>query len=137
MRFLSRLCALCLAFSLLSLPALAAQEISLRQEDLDFLYATLQEIHPGFEALTEGSAFSLRKAEIEAHLSTVSQEEFALDLQSLIALLGDSHTTSNLSSVLSSSPLYPFVLDRYEGTWILQAAPAQYSSRKSSCPRPC
>lgn len=128
MRFFSRLCALCLAFSLLSLPALAAQEVSPRQEDLDFLCAALQEIHPGFESLTEGYAFSLRKAEIEAHLSTVSQEEFALDLQSLIALLGDSHTTSNLSSVLNFSPLYPFVLDRYEGTWILQAAPAQYSS---------
>lgn len=121
-----RLAALLLTLCLLPPSALAA-EVSgeSRQEDLDFLCTALREIHPGFDALVDETAFSAKRAEIEAHLSFVSPETFALDLQSLTALLGDSHTTTVLSPVLSSSPLYPFTLGWYDGTWVLLAAPAE------------
>ncbi len=112
-----------LSLSLLLTPALAA-EASPRQEDLDFLCTALQEGHPGFDALVDRATFDAKKAEIEGRIPTVSDNDFALDLQSLVALLGDSHTTTSFSPVLSSSPLYPFALESYEGSWVLTAAPA-------------
>ncbi len=121
---MKRLPALLLTLSLLLTPALAAESPDPRQEDLDFLCSALQELHPGFHSLA-GSSFAHKKAELQARLPALSDQDFALELQSLIALLGDSHTTANLSPVLNSSPLYPFVLDFYDGSWILTAAPAE------------
>ena len=126
---MKRFAACFLALSLLLTPALAAETAAAgRQEDLDFLCAALREVHPGFGSLVEEAAFAAKKAEIEERIPTVSDQDFALDLQSLIALLGDSHTTANLSPVLSSSPLYPFVLDWYDGVWVLSAAPAEHKA---------
>lgn len=121
---MKRLPALLLTLSLLLTPALAAESSDPRQEDLDFLCSALQELHPGFHSLA-GSSFAHKKAELQARLPALSDQDFSLELQSLIALLGDSHTTANLSSVLSSTPLYPFSLDWYDGSWILTAAPAE------------
>ncbi|MCI8474785.1 MAG: hypothetical protein HFF07_05550 [Oscillospiraceae bacterium] len=121
---MKRLPALLLTLSLLLTPALAAESPDPRQEDLDFLCSALQELHPGFHSLA-GSSFAHKKAELQARLPALSDQDFSLELQSLIALLGDSHTTANLSSVLSSTPLYPFSLDWYDGSWILTAAPAE------------
>ena len=115
---------LLLILSLLLPPAQAAQPTP-RQEDLDFLCAALQEAHPGFDALVDPETFAAKKAEVEALIPTASDEEFALALQSLTALLKDSHTTTNLSPVLNASPLYPFSLGWYDGSWVLLAAPAE------------
>lgn len=120
---MKRFAACLLSLSLLLTPALAAGTDP-RREDLDFLCASLQDIHPGFDALVDKAAFTAKKAEIEARIPTATDQEFALDLQSLVALLGDSHTTTNLSPVLSSSPLYLFELGWYDGSWVLLAAPA-------------
>lgn len=118
--------ALLLSLSLLLIPTRAAEDPArARQEDLDFLCAGLREVHPGFDILVNEAAFAAKKAEIQAHISIVDDSIFALDLQSLVALLGDSHTTANLSPVLSSTPLYPFSLGWYDGSWILLAAPAE------------
>lgn len=119
-----RLAALLLTLSLLLIPARAAEDPArARQEDLDFLCAALEEVHPGLETLA-GEAFTARKAELEARIPTATDQKFALDLQSLVALLGDSHTSTNLTPILSSSPLYPFELGWYDGAWVLLAAPA-------------
>ena len=48
--------------------------------------------------------------------------DFALDLQSLVALIGDSHTTTNIGSVLNSTGLYPFGAEWYDGSWVLTGA---------------
>lgn len=129
MKFSRVLTASLLSLSLLLTPTLAAQEPSApRQEDLDFLCAALRETHPGFETLVAPEVFAAKKAEIEGHIPTATDQQFALDLQSLIALLGDSHTTANLSPVLNSSPLYPFALSWYDGAWVLRAAPAEHKA---------
>lgn len=124
---MKRFAACILSLALLPTPVLAAGTDS-RQEDLDYLCSALQELHPGFEALTSGTAFAAGRAEVEERISSASDAEFALDLQSLIALLGDSHTTANLSPILNSSPLYPFSLGWYDGAWVLLAAPAEDES---------
>lgn len=112
MKIFRRTAAVVLSAALLLPAALAAEApdpIHARREDLDFLCAALEEVHPGFPTLA-GEAFAAKKAEIEESLPTASDQTFALDLQSLTALLGDSHTTTNLSPILSTSPLYPFQL---------------------------
>ena len=128
MKIFRRTAAAVLSAALLLPAALAAEApdpIHARREDLDFLCAALEEVHPGFPTLAR-EAFAAKKAEIEESLPTASDQTFALDLQSLTALLRDSHTTTNLSPILSTSPLYPFQLGWYEESWVLLAAPAEY-----------
>ena len=109
---------------LLPTGALAAgpDQAQARQEDLDTLYAALQEHHPDLYANTPQEAFEAKKAEIEGRLAEESDVDFALDLQSLVALIGDSHTTTNIGSVLNSTGLYPFGAEWYDGSWVLTGA---------------
>ena len=109
---------------LLPTGALAAgpDQAQARQEDLDTLYAALQEHHPALYATTPQEAFEAKKAEIEGRLAEESDVDFALDLQSLVALIGDSHTTTNIGSVLNSTGLYPFGAEWYDGSWVLTGA---------------
>ena len=109
---------------LLPTGALAAgpAQAQARQEDLDTLYAALQEHHPDLYANTPQEAFEAKKAEIEGRLAEESDVDFALDLQSLVALIGDSHTTTNIGSVLNSTGLYPFGAEWYDGSWVLTGA---------------
>ena len=94
---------------LLPTGALAAgpDQTQARQEDLDTLYAALQEHHPDLYANTPQEAFEAKKAEIEGRLAEESDVDFALDLQSLVALIGDSHTTTNIGSVLNAPACTP------------------------------
>ena len=39
-----------------------------------------------------------------------------------MALIGDSHTTTNIGSVLNSTGLYPFGAEWYDGSWVLTGA---------------
>ena len=79
---------LLLVLSLL-LPSAQAAQSDPRQEDLDFLCAALQNAHPGFDAQVDPEALAAKRAEIEARIPAATDEEFALDLQSLVALLGE------------------------------------------------
>lgn len=120
-----RLFCLCLALMLLlTTGAMAAEnDASSRQEDLDFLYETLSTYHPNLFANTPESVFLERKAEIEQRLGTVSDVEFAMDLQSLTALAGDSHTSLALGGSLAEQMhFYPMALTWMDGKWYLSAA---------------
>ena len=77
-----------------------------RQEDLDFLYDTLKRGHPDLFANTPEEEFLARRGEIEKSLASASDQTFALDLQSLVAMVGDSHTTIALGSLAQTCLLY-------------------------------
>ena len=97
----------------------AAWTAEQRQEDLDTLYTVLEQSHPDLFANTPEEAFLERKAEIEDRLDTVTDVEFLLDLQSLTALAGDSHTQLSLNAVAEQVRFYPMVLTWYDGHWYL------------------
>ena len=105
MRFAKTVTALALACSLaLAIPtfaAPAAEEQAGRQEDLELLYQTIRDRHPGPFTNTPEQEFLARIAQIEARIDTEDSMSFGLDLQSLAALIGDSHTTTNLNSIPS------------------------------------
>ena len=89
----TRLGAAGLAAALLSPPgALAARsdQAQARQEDLDTLYAAPAGAPPRPVRQHPQEAFEAKKAEIEGRLAEESDVDFALDLQSLVALIGDS-----------------------------------------------
>ena len=94
-----------------------------RQEDLDTLYQTLETYHPNLFANTPEEIFLERKAEIEERLDTESETQFVLDLQSLAALAGDSHTQIFLNTVADQVRFFPMVLTWYDGCWYLTTAP--------------
>ena len=96
-----RLCAVFLALLLtvsLAMPAGAAVSSEDRQEDLDSLCAALLR-HPNPFYRTPETIFQEKKADIEARLAETDDLTFLLDLQSLIALVRDSHTTDRKSVV--------------------------------------
>ena len=93
-----------------------------RQQDLDVLYQSLERYHPDLFANTPEADFLARKAEIESRLATESEVDFVLDLQSLVALVGDSHTQASLNAVADQVRFYPMVLTWYDGHWYLTTA---------------
>lgn len=109
----------------LAVPACAAPaegEAAARREDLEFLYQTLERAHPDLFANTPEGQFLERKAAIEAGLEEVDDFTFALELQSLTALAGDSHTTLALGGSLSQTVhYYPMSLLHRDGRWYLSA----------------
>ena len=105
----------------------AAWTAEQRQEDLDTLYTVLEQSHPDLFANTPEEAFLERKAEIEDRLDTVTDVEFLLDLQSLTALAGDSHTQLSLNAVAEQVRFYPMVLTWYDGHWYLTTVEASHA----------
>lgn len=113
---------LCLA-ALLVVPVLAAEPLTAkqRQEDLAFLYEkVLVGSHPDAFANTPESEFLARKAEIEKRLETAGDTEFLLDLMSLTALAGDSHTSIAIGGA-AALRAYPFAMVRRSESWYLSA----------------
>lgn len=111
---------------MLSINAVAVEDMTqskaeLRQEDLDFLYAHLKNQHPNLYANTSEETFLAKKAEIESRLSTEPNSDFVLDLQSMAALVHDSHTNVAIGSIATDSGFYPFALSWMDGQWILSS----------------
>ena len=100
----------------------AADTEDTRQEDLDIFYQSLVRCHPDLFANTPEADFLARKAEIEGRLDLESEVDFALDLQSLAALAGDSHTQVSLNTVADQVRFYPLALSWYDGHWYLTTA---------------
>ena len=109
----------------LSVPAYAAGEdtAAQRREDLDTLYEALKEYHPNLFANAAEEALLAKKAEIEGRLAAVDDATFALALQSLVAMIGDSHTSLNISGVLSSGRMFPFSVRWFDGAWVVTGLP--------------
>lgn len=132
MRFAKTVTALALACSLaLAIPtfaAPAAEEQAGRQEDLELLYQTIRDRHPGPFTNTPEQEFLARIAQIEARIDTEDSMSFGLDLQSLAALIGDSHTTTNLNSILSSGHMFPVSVKWMDGDWVLYQVDASHQS---------
>ena len=132
LQFLRRASGLALAAALtLSSAALAADTASLspaeRKQDLDLLCQSLERYHPDLFANTPKADFLARKTAIEGRLDSESDMAFVLDLQSLTALAGDSHTQVSLNTVADQVRFYPVVLTWYDGHWYLTTAEQGYA----------
>lgn len=113
------------AFVMASSAAFAAEpNISARTEDLDYLYETLKTSHPDIFYNNPEESFLDRKSEIERRIETDSGFEFSMDLQSLVALVGDSHTTSSIS-VNKGIEVFPINMASYDGKWTINLLPAE------------
>ena len=106
----------------------AASPEAARQQDLDVLYQSLVRYHPDLFANTPESAFLARKAAIEARLASESDVDFVLDLQSLAALAGDSHTQVSMNAVAEQVRFYPVVVTWYDGRWYLTTAEQDHAA---------
>lgn len=90
-----------------------------RQEDLNFLYENLKSYHPDIYANTPEDSFLAQKAKIESRLSSESDADFILDLQSMTALIRDSHTKLSIGSIVDKTGYYPMNLAWFDGAWVL------------------
>lgn len=123
--------AVCLAASAISVSAFADEKTELtekRIEDLNYLYDNLKAVHPDIFANTHEEDFLSLKADIEKRTPNNSDFDFALDLEELAALVGDSHTSVVLgNSVAASIKYYPVEIDWFNGIWYLTMTESKYS----------
>lgn len=96
-----------------------------RMEDLNYLYDTLKEVHPDIFYNTDEKDFLEKKAEIEKRIPYESDMYFSLDLQSLVSLVGDAHTSISISA--EDASLFPVSMVKYDGEWTLALAPEDYA----------
>ncbi len=128
MRFAKTVTALALACSLaLAIPtfaAPAAEEQAGRQEDLELLYQTIRDRHPGPFTNTPEQEFLARIAQIEARIDTEdSMRSFGLVSVSG-SLVGDSHTTTNLTLFSAADICFPCL--EVDGDWVLYQVDASH-----------
>ncbi len=121
MKKLTKFFVLLLIVMLLPYNVIAAEQNNQRQDDLNFLCNTLKEKHPNIISITTEDKFLSRKAEIESNLDKKTDMEFYLDLTSLVAMIGDSHTNISFGSNKSDIHILPIRMEFYQGDWILSA----------------
>lgn len=113
------------AVLMISSNAFAAEvDVNKRKDDLNYLYDTLKEVHPNIFYNNDEEIFSERISEIEKKLPYDSDTEFMLDLQSLVSLVGDSHTSLTIS--MDDADVFPVNMTKYDGKWTLTLAPEEY-----------
>ncbi len=95
-----------------------------RRVDLDYFYQTLNAAHPNIFSVNPESTFLSKLETIYETAGEMDDVTFALNLQSVIALVGDSHTSVSLSS--GSLDFYTFAVEYYDGVPVLIAAPKEY-----------
>ena len=121
---MKRFAACLLSLSLLLTPALAAGTDP-RREDLDFLCASLQDIHPGFDALVDKAAFTAKKAEIEARTADkLARGEFAYEARAAQTHLSRERALEWLARNAGPSSEYVFLHQHKEKDHVYQL-PAQ------------
>lgn len=113
------------ATMLCSSTAFAAElDTKAKTEDLNYLYETLKSVHPDIFYNNTEERFLEKKAEIEQGLDGTSDLEFVIDLQSLVSLVGDSHTKISIGA--DKAHLFPVNMAEYDGKWTLVLAPEEY-----------
>lgn len=90
-----------------------------RREDLAFLYGTLKKYHPDIFANTPEETFQAKLREIEGKLGQLSDFDFVLELQSLAALIGDSHTSTQIGAAAESLHFFPLAISWFDGHWVI------------------
>lgn len=107
-------------------PFLAARGRDARwQQDLAYLATELPRLHvDAFHTLPK-TAFDLQVAELNATISTLSDDEVTLRLMALVAQIGDGHTTVNYTTQYQGENgwrIYPLSLAWLEGHWVVVGA---------------
>ncbi|HWR13004.1 MAG TPA: hypothetical protein VN445_14365 [Rectinemataceae bacterium] len=103
-----------------------SDRVQKRSADLTFLYETLRTVHPDLFGRAGKDAFDRRTDEILRSIreDAISDVEFGLDLQTLVALARDSHTSLNIGKILAKdSDIIPFALAHFEEGWTATILP--------------
>ncbi len=107
----------------------SAEDVSRHVErlaDLDYLCENLAILHPDMYRNTTPADIEAKRQEIIAKMDDMDDFSFAIELQTLVAMLGDSHTTINIGNLVDDDMrMLPIRLKRFEGRWILSTVPAE------------
>lgn len=123
MQFAHRLLAGALALSMLSFPAHAVdRSAAARRAQLERVVSMLSESHPDLYAHVSREAFAAKRASIAQNAASWDDFGFALEVQSLTAMVGDAHTA--LSLPVDSTQALPFQIAWMDGGWVVTAVPA-------------
>ncbi|MCK5438600.1 MAG: hypothetical protein KAI97_01585, partial [Gemmatimonadetes bacterium] len=125
------LASVCLA-SALALGTADAQVVesdpAVWREDLRLLAEELPRRHPSpFASLSRGD-WDAAVADLEAKLPSLRRSEWVVELQRLVALLGDAHTSINPADATIGAGYYPFDLYLFDDGLFVRRAPPEYAS---------
>ena len=122
MAFLRRILAGVLTLSMLSFPVCAADCADARRVELDRVVSMLSENHPDLYAHVSREAFAAKRASIAQNAASWDDFGFALEVQSLTAMVGDAHTA--LSLPVDGAGTLPFTIAWMNGAWVVTAVAA-------------
>jgi len=93
--------------------------------DLDYLVRRMEKVHYNLYAKVSREAFRAAVSDLKARTATLYDDEMAIGVQSILALVGDGHTTlADEPNGKHTLPRYPVELYLYkEGLYVRGAAP--------------
>jgi len=104
----------------------ATSKHAARLADLDYLCSHLAMSHPDMFRNTTRDAVERKRQEIITKMDDLDDFSFAIELQTLVAMLGDSHTTINVNNLVDEDfRMLPVRLKSFDGRWILSTVPAE------------
>lgn len=104
-----------------------AQEPRVTDTDIDFLLASIHQIHPDPYRLFSAAAFDSVAAALKEQLSSWSSERAALETQRLLAMVGDGHTEWETIPVSLRGRWLPLIFRRFEEGWFVRTGDPTYS----------
>lgn len=123
MTFWRRMLASVLTLSMLSIPAHAADSsAAARRIQLERVVSMLNENHPNLYTHVSREAFAAKRASISQNAGSWDNFGFALEVQSLAAMVGDAHTALSLPA--DRTQILPFALAWMDGAWVVTAVAA-------------
>lgn len=98
-----------------------------RMEDLEYLCASLEALHPDMYRNVSKETVLHKQEEIIAKLDDLDDFSFAVELQTLVAMIGDSHTTINVNSLVDENMrMLPIRLKQFDGECLLSTVPSEF-----------
>lgn len=104
-----------------------AQEPRVTDTDIDFLLASIHQIHPDPHRLFSAAAFDSVAAALKERLGSWSSERAALETQRLLAMVGDGHTEWETIPLSLRGRWLPLIFRRFEEGWFVRTGDPHYS----------
>lgn len=103
-----------------------SQKRAERMADLDYLCSNLAVSHPDMYRNTTSEAIERKRQEIISKMEGLDDFSFAIELQTLVAMLGDSHTTISVNQMVDENMrMLPIRLKAFGNRWVLSTVPTE------------
>lgn len=123
----ARVClTLMIVFLVMPVRDVRAQDPRVTGADIDFLLASIRQIHPNPHRLFAPSSFDSAAAALKGRLASLSPHGAALETQRILAMVGDGHTEWATIPTSLRGRWLPLIFRRFEEGWFVRTGDPSY-----------